>query len=144
MTSVLTRYVARLLLAPVLIVSVGILVKGYADVGDGFAAGVVAALALLLQYVAFGNDVVETSLPIRWSPGIAVAGLTLAVLVFAAPMALGDRPLEHLPAAGDEPVHIGSLALITAVAFDVGVFLLVLGAVGTIIGSLVDPDEEAP
>ncbi|HWV87593.1 MAG TPA: MnhB domain-containing protein [Capillimicrobium sp.] len=142
--SLLTRFVSRLLLAPVLIVAVGILVKGYADVGDGFAAGVVAALALLLQYVAFGSDAVESALPIRWAPGIAVAGLALAVLVFAGPMALGDRPLEHLPAPGDEPVHIGSLELITAVVFDVGVFLLVLGAVGTIIGSLIDPDEEAP
>ncbi|MBX5440725.1 MAG: sodium:proton antiporter [Solirubrobacteraceae bacterium] len=144
MTSILTRYVARALLAPVLIVSVGILVKGYADVGDGFAAGVVAALALLLQYVAFGTDAVEHALPIRWAPGIAIAGLAIAVLVFAVPMAFGEPPLEHAPPAGEEPVHLGSLELITAVVFDVGVFLLVIGAVGTIIGSLVDPDREAP
>ena len=144
MTSILTRYVSRLLLAPVLVVSFGIVVKGYADVGDGFAAGVVAALALLLQYVAFGRDVVEEALPIRWAPGIAIAGLTLAVLVFAIPLVFGDSPFEHVPPPGEEPVHVGSIELISAFAFDIGVFLLVLGAIGTIIGSLIDPDEEAP
>ncbi len=47
MTSVLTQTLARLLLAPILVVAVAVLVKGYADVGDGFAAGLVAALALV-------------------------------------------------------------------------------------------------
>jgi len=31
--------VARLLLVPVLMVAAAILIKGYVDVGDGFAAG---------------------------------------------------------------------------------------------------------
>ena len=56
MTSVLTQMVARGLLAPTLVVATAILVKGYADVGDGFAAGVVAALGILLQFLAFGRD----------------------------------------------------------------------------------------
>jgi multicomponent Na+:H+ antiporter subunit B len=38
-TTVLTRAVSRLLLAPVLMVAAAVLIKGYADVGDGFAAG---------------------------------------------------------------------------------------------------------
>ena len=58
-TTVLTRMVARLLLAPVLVVAAAVLVKGYADVGDGFAAGVIAALGVLLQYLAFGRAAVR-------------------------------------------------------------------------------------
>jgi len=132
-TTVLTRAVARMLLAPVLVVSVAVLVKGYVDPGDGFAAGVIAALGILVQYTAFGRTAVEGSLPVRRAPQLAIAGLLVAVLVTVVPWVLGRAPLEHLPAPGSEPVHVGSLELVTAFAFDVGVFGLVVGtAVGTI------------
>jgi multisubunit Na+/H+ antiporter MnhB subunit len=135
-TSVLTQMVARALLAPALVVAAAIVVKGYTDVGDGFAAGIVAALAVLLQYVAFGRDEVAAALPVRRAPLVGLAGLGIAVLVFALPVAAGDAPLEHRPAPGVQPGHIGSLELITAVVFDVGVFMLVLGAAVTIIDAL--------
>lgn len=141
MTSVLARMVARALLAPTLVVAVAILVKGYADVGDGFAAGVVVALGVLLQYVAFGRDEVVAALPVRQAPVVAMAGLGIGFCVFAVPLLLGGAPLEHWPPAEVEPVHVGSLELITAVAFDLGVFLLVLGASVTIIDALADPSE---
>jgi multisubunit Na+/H+ antiporter MnhB subunit len=141
-TSVLTRMVARGLLAPTLIVATAILVKGYADVGDGFAAGVIAALGILLQFLAFGRDEVAAALPIHRAHGVALTGLAVAVAVLTMPMLLGGAPLEHWPPAGEEPVHIGSLELISAVAFDIGVFLLVLGAAVAIIDALAASAEE--
>lgn len=144
MTSVLTRVVARSLLAPTLVVAVAILVKGYADVGDGFAAGIVAALGILLQFLAFGRDEVVEALPIRRAPAVALSGLVVGIAVFAVPLVLGGSPLEHWPAVGDEPVHIGSLELVSAVAFDVGVFLLVLGSAVTIIDALAAPRADDP
>ena len=142
MTSVLTRMVARGLLAPTLVVATAILVKGYADVGDGFAAGIVAALGILLQFLAFGRDEVAAALPIDRAPAIAVAGLAVAVAVLTVPMLVGGAPLEHWPPPGEEPIHIGSLELISAVAFDVGVFLLVLGSAVAIIDALAASAEE--
>ena len=142
MTSVLTRMVARGLLAPTLVVATAILVKGYADVGDGFAAGVVAALGILLQFLAFGRDEVTTALPIDRAPAVALSGLAIAVAVLTMPMLLGGAPLEHWPPPGEEPIHIGSLELISAVAFDVGVFLLVVGSAVTIIDALAASAEE--
>lgn len=136
MTSVLTQMVARALLAPGLVVAAAILVKGYADVGDGFAAGIVAALVVLLQYIAFGREQVAADLPVERAPLVGLAGLSLAVLVLVLPVAFGDAPLEHRPGPGEAPGHVGSLELITPVAFDVGVFLLVLGAAITIIDAL--------
>ncbi|HEU4898811.1 MAG TPA: MnhB domain-containing protein, partial [Actinomycetota bacterium] len=65
MTTALTRMVARLLLVPVLMVAAAFLIKGYVDVGDGFGAGVIAALGVLLQYLAFGRAAVERVLPVR-------------------------------------------------------------------------------
>ena len=142
MTSVLTRIVARGLLAPTLVVATAILVKGYADVGDGFAAGIVAALGILLQFLAFGRDEVTAALPIDRAPAVALSGLTIGVAVLTMPMLLGGAPLEHWPPPGEEPVHIGSLELIRAVAFDVGVFLLVLGSAVAIIDALAASAEE--
>jgi multisubunit Na+/H+ antiporter MnhB subunit len=127
-TTPLTRWAARLLLAPSFVVAAAVLVKGYADVGDGFSAGVIAALAILLQYVAFGYAVVEERLPVRLAPRAALAGLALALAVVFLPVLLGDPVGTHYPRAGTEPLHLGTLEVITAVAFDVGVFLLVLGA----------------
>ncbi len=141
MTSILTQTVARGMLVPTLVVAVAILVKGYADVGDGFAAGVVAGLGVLLQVLAFGREKVAQALPIRHAPMVAVVGLALGVLVFLVPMLLGDAPLQHAPAAGVKPGHVGSLELVTAVVFDVGVFLLVLGATVTIIDAIAAPGE---
>ncbi|HSK35676.1 MAG TPA: MnhB domain-containing protein [Actinomycetota bacterium] len=133
MTTVLTRMVARLLLVPVLMVAAAILIKGYVDVGDGFAAGVIAALGILLQYLAFGRSAVQQALPVRHAVKLAVAGLLLSLVVAFVPVLAGRAPLQHAPAPGAEVVHLDSLELLTAVAFDVGVFALVLGmAVATI------------
>jgi len=142
MTSVLTRMVARGLLAPTLVVAAAILVKGYADVGDGFAAGIVASLGILLQFLAFGRDDVAAALPISHARAVALCGLAIGVAVFTLPLLFGGAPLEHWPAPGQSPVHIGSLELITAVVFDIGVFLLVFGCAVTIIDALADAPEE--
>lgn len=132
-TTPMTQLVARLLLAPTFAVAAALLVKGYADVGDGFSAGVVAALGVLLQYVAFGRRETERLLPLRYAPLGAMLGLLLALVVAFAPTLWGQATFTHYPRPGTEPVHVGTLELITAVAFDLGVFLLVFGvAVGAI------------
>ena len=142
MTTVLTRAVARLLLAPVLMVAAAVLVKGYADVGDGFAAGVIAALGVLLQYLAFGRAAVERALPVRRAAQLAVGGLLLALAVAFLPALRGGAPLQHAPAPGAHVVKLGSLELIGAVAFDVGVFALVLGMAVATIGLIVGTRDE--
>ena len=136
MTGPLIESVARLLLAPSLVVALAILVKGYSDVGDGFTAGVVAGLGVLLQYVAFGYRHVQATLPVRLAPQVALAGLLLALAVGFVPVAWGEPPVTHYPRAGEEIVHVGTLELLTAVAFDFGVFLLVIGVVVGAVDSL--------
>ena len=74
--------VAPRLLGPALMVAAAIIVKGYADVGDGFSAGVIVALAIALRYVTLGPGRAERSLPIlRHAPAIAAGGLLLALAV---------------------------------------------------------------
>ena len=126
--TILTETVARLLLLPILVVAVAVLVKGYADVGDGFSAGVIAAMGILLQYVACGYQKVEPRFPVHLASKAAVAGLLLALLVVFGPLLLGQPLLTHFPPAGEAEVfHLGTLELHSAILFDVGIFLLIAG-----------------
>lgn len=157
-TSVMTRVVSRMLLLPTLVVAAGVLVKGYAQPGDGFSAGVIAALGIVLQYLAFGREQVRNLLPLRGLGALAYAGLLITLVVAIRPLFFGEPVLTHWPPPGEEPIYLGTLELITAVVFDLGIFLLVLGyATGTVdlIARLIsflerhgpneegDPDQEA-
>jgi multisubunit Na+/H+ antiporter MnhB subunit len=142
MVTPVVRAVARVLLAPSLVVAAAIIVKSYADVGDGFSAGVIVALAVALQYIALGWRGADVTLPIlRRAPAAALAGLLLALAVGFAPALRGLPLFTHLPPAGSPPVRIGTLELTTAVVFDVGVFLLVVGALVTLVHHLARPGE---
>jgi multicomponent Na+:H+ antiporter subunit B len=129
--------VAPRLLGPAVMVAAAIIVKGYTDVGDGFSAGVIVALAIALRYVAFGTEDAERSLPVlRHAPAVAAGGLLLALAVGFLPVVAGDPPFTHRPAPGAHVVELGSLELISAVAFDLGVFLLVSGVLVTLVHHL--------
>lgn len=135
--------VARLLWGPSLVVAVSLIVKGYTDVGDGFAAGVVVALGISLSYLALGPEGAERVLPfLRHSPLFLVGGLVLALTAGFFPLALGEPLFSHHPAPGEDVVHIGSLELFTPLLFDLGVFLLVVGVLSVLLHQLatVDPD----
>ncbi len=142
MSTIVTRTVARLLFAPVLVIALAILVKGYATTGDGFSAGVVAGLGVLMQRAAFPPEVIEGTLFVRSAPRIALAGLAIALVVAFVPVAFGDALLTHRPGPGEDAVFIGTLELITAFAFDVGIFALVLGTVVGILSMLGDLAHE--
>ncbi len=135
--SIIIYVVAPRLLGPALMFAAAMIVKGDADVGDGFSAAVIVALAITLRYLAFGTKRAELSLPIlRHAPAVTVAGLLIALAVGFAPVAFGDPPFTHQPPPGEDVVKIGTLELISAVAFDIGVFLLVCGALVTLVHQL--------
>lgn len=143
-TSVMTRVIARLLLMPTVVTAAAILVKGYVEPGDGFSAGVVVALGILMQYLAFGRVQAEKLLPLRGIGYGAFVGLLVTLAVAFRPLFVGEPFMTHWPPPGDDVIYLGTLELITAVAFDVGIFLLVVGyGTGTIglIARLVDRIE---
>lgn len=123
----MTRMVCRLLFAPTLIVALATLVKGYSEAGDGFAAGIIAGLAFLMQFVAFGERQVRHVLHTRFAPLVAQLGIVLALITTFFPILLGKPLLTHFPLPNEPAIHLGSLELITAFVFDVGVFMLVAG-----------------
>lgn len=141
MSGPLTDGAARVLLGPVLMVGAAILIKGYAAVGDGFSAGLVIALGLLLQYVAFGREHVEKRLPLSHLPRFALGSLLVVLLLVFVPVAAGLPPLTHQPAAAQAP-KFGTLELTTALAFDAALCVLVVGSVIGIVHAVGQSREE--
>ena len=135
--SVVLAVVAPRVLGPAFMLAAAIIVKGYNDVGDGFSAGVIVALAIALRYVTWGAERTERSLPVlRHAPAVAAGGLLIALGVGFLGVAFGDPPFTHLPGPGEHVVKIGTVELITAVAFDLGLFALVAAALVILIHNL--------
>ncbi|MGM0701176.1 MAG: monovalent cation/H+ antiporter subunit A [Pseudomonadota bacterium] len=118
--------VSQILLPLALLVSVYIFLRGHSQPGGGFIAGLITATALLLQYMARGHDWTRARLPVSY-PVIAVSGLAVALAtglgswLFGYPFLTAAFGHFHLPLIGD-------FELATAMLFDLGVFLAVVGA----------------
>jgi multicomponent K+:H+ antiporter subunit A len=132
------RVAARIVLPLALVASVYIFWRGHNLPGGGFIAGLVTAIALVLQYMALGQDRAEAILHAgggrrytRWiGTGLAIAGLTgVGAFVFGRPF---------LTSAFGHPVVpvLGELPLATAALFDLGVYITVVGATMLMLSAL--------
>lgn len=118
---------ARILLVPGFVMAIAIMLKGYSDIGDGFSAGVIAALVIVVQGLAFGSDELENIAAARLAPMMGFVGLGLAYALAFIPVLFGYPILTHFPRMNHGVAHFGVLEFITPVLFDIGVFLVVYG-----------------
>ncbi len=131
--SALLRGVAGLAVAVTFLIAAFLHWRGHNDPGGGFIAGLVAALGLVLYAAARGVPAARRFFSIP-PEVLCVVGLALAWLTAAAPLIFGAAFFEHF---------MGPYGLGTALAFDTGVFCVVVG-LGTRIGwALLNPSEEA-
>lgn len=124
----------RLMFAVIAVFSMYLLVRGHNQPGGGFVAGLTFAVALILQYMADGTRSIEERLDLRpmrlIGLGLLIATATgIGAWVFAHPFLTSHTAHLTLPLVGE--VHVPS-----AMAFDVGVFLLVVGATALILIAL--------
>jgi multisubunit Na+/H+ antiporter MnhB subunit len=127
MNNGMARQAARILLLPTWMIAFAILIKGYSDSGDGFSAGVIAALGVIMQYLTYGTAIAEKLRPVRYARQTAMAGLLIALSVAFIPVLRGQPIMTHYPGPDHHATHLGSLELTTPFLFDIGVFLLVMG-----------------
>jgi multicomponent K+:H+ antiporter subunit A len=123
---VLLSVAARILLPFALLVSVYIFLRGHNLPGGGFIAGLVTSVALVMQYMAGGLVETAKKLPFDFPKvigvGILIAGLTgLGSFVFGSAFLTSAFGYPSLPL-------IGKVPLASAAAFDLGVYLTVVGA----------------
>jgi multicomponent K+:H+ antiporter subunit A len=134
----LLRMAAHIVLPMALVVSAFIFWRGHNLPGGGFIAGLVTAVALLLQYVAQGQNQAEALLHgragrrfTRWiGSGLAIAGLTgVGAFVFGRPFLTSAHGSPQVPVLGDLP-------LASAAVFDLGVYITVVGATMLMLSAL--------
>lgn len=123
----MVQTMARLLLVPGWIIALALMFKGYVDIGDGFSAGVIAALVVVVQGLAFGSEEMERMVLARMAPIMAFIGLGIAYGIAFVPVLFGKPIMYHWPPMNASVVHFGVLEFITPVLFDIAVFLVVYG-----------------
>ncbi len=141
--TLLVRHVSSFLLPASMVIALAILVKGYTQVGDGFAAGVVAALGVVVQYVGHGREDARAKLSAWLGMKGLLVGLALMLFVVFAPTLRGQSLVTHFPAPEASLTSVGSIDLHTAALFDVGVFLVVLNALVLVLDHLIELREDA-
>ena len=124
------RTAARIVLPLALVVSGYIFWRGHNLPGGGFIAGLVTAVALVLQYMANGQTRADAVLHAagglrytRWiGGGLTIAGMTgLAAFLFGRPFLTSAHGHPSVPLLGELP-------LASAALFDLGVYVTVVGA----------------
>ena len=133
----IVKVVAPRLFPVAIILAFALIVKGYTDVGEGFGAGVIVGLAVGLRYVVLGPERADESMPfVRRVNALAALGLLIALACGFVGVPLGEPPFTHHPLPGEPVLKVGTLELTTAVGFDIGLFLLVVGVVVLLIREL--------
>jgi multicomponent K+:H+ antiporter subunit A len=110
----------------IITLSAYLFLRGHDLPGGGFAAGITLAIAFLRQYLGTNVREVEDRLrilPLRWmATGLLVAAATgIGSWLFGFPFLTSHARYLDLPLVGRVPFA-------TALLFDVGVYLLVVGA----------------
>ncbi|AOA59365.1 monovalent cation/H+ antiporter subunit A [Acinetobacter larvae] len=134
------RMTASWILPLALVVSFYIFLRGHNYPGGGFIAGLITAMALVIQFMAIGQDHAESILKAKsgrryesWiGTGLCIAGLSGMASWF------WGRPfLTSAHIYVDAPLW-GKMHLASAAAFDLGVYVTVVGATMLLISVLGD------
>ena len=134
------RITASWVLPLALVVSFYIFMRGHNYPGGGFIAGLITAMALIIQYIVLGQDHAEQLLRARsgrlyeiwigW--GLTIAGLTgMAAWFWGRPFLTSAHIFVH-------PPLLGKMHLASAAVFDLGVYITVVGATMLMISVLAD------
>jgi len=116
---------SRLLLPLALLVAIFVLLRGHNLPGGGFIAGLITAVALITQYLANGIAWTRSRMSTRLHPMIGI-GLLIATAtglgswVFGYPFLTSTFTHLHWPL-------VGEFELASAMLFDLGVYLVVVG-----------------
>ena len=118
---------ARIIFHTTWVGSLYMLFAGHNRPGGGFVGGLVAGAAIALRFIAGGIGDVRGLTRLRpWT--ILGSGLAIAAVTALVPIVLGDPVLTSGVWEVDVPL-LGTVKTTSALAFDIGVYVAVVGLV---------------
>jgi multicomponent K+:H+ antiporter subunit A len=126
--------VSQSILPLALLISAYIFLRGHNMPGGGFIAGLITTIAIIQQYIAHGIDWMQTRFRFEYSILIA-SGLLIATLTGMGSMVLGYPFLTSWFDYLTWPI-VGKFEVASAIAFDLGVYLTVVGSTLMILTNL--------
>lgn len=132
--SLLLEVATRLIFHVIVMFSLYVLFVGHHEPGGGFAAGLIAGIALTLRYLAGGRHELGEAAPV--DAGVVMgSGLVIAAASAAAGLIAGRAALTSWMLDWSIP-GIGDIHLTTSTVFDIGVYVVVIGMVLEMLRSL--------
>lgn len=128
MYSVILQATTRILVPIQLVLSLIVFLRGHNEPGGGFIAALIAAAAFTLHMIAFGRD--STRRLIRIDPLVLIALGWFSALSSGVVSLFSEIPFMTGVWGGALYVPVvGKVKIGTVLFFDLGVYLLVMGAV---------------
>ncbi|MBD9386337.1 Na+/H+ antiporter subunit B [Agrobacterium sp. AGB01] len=139
MNTIILRTIAPIITSLMVLFSIFVLLRGHNEPGGGFIGGLIAVSALAIYGIAFGVNAVRRA--IRFHPlAIAGAGLLLATVSGLVSVIAG---VPFMTGLWVYPSLFGvEVPLATVMSFDVGVYLVVVGAITSIALALEERDVD--
>ncbi|WP_280331906.1 Na+/H+ antiporter subunit A [Nocardia wallacei] len=125
--SMVLAMTTRLVFPTLMVLSAYFFFAGHNAPGGGFAGGLTAGLALVLRYLAGGRYELAEALPVD-AGHVLGAGLALSAGTATGSLLLGAPPLSSAIVEVTLPL-LGHVKFVTALLFDLGVYLIVVGLV---------------
>lgn len=139
MRTIIFRTFAPYIAALMVLFSIFVLLRGHNEPGGGFIGGLIAASALAIYGIACGVAAVRRALGVH-PMSLAGLGLLLSALSGLLSAFLGQAYMTSQWAT----VHVFGTAvdLSTPMFFDIGVYLVVVGAIGSIALALEERESD--
>jgi len=139
MRTVIFRAIAPYLTSLMVLFSIFVLLRGHNEPGGGFIGGLIAASALAIYGIACGVEPVRRA--IYFHPmGISAFGLFVGTLAGVLSVFAG---VPFMTGLWVYPMLFGvEIALSSVLVFDIGVYLVVVGAIGSIALALEERDRD--
>jgi multicomponent Na+:H+ antiporter subunit A len=132
--SLVMEVATRIIFPLIMVLSAYFFFAGHNAPGGGFAGGLTAGLALVLRYLAGGRYELGETLPLD-AGKILGTGLLLSAGTGLASLLVGAPVLSSALIEIDVPV-LGTVKFVTALFFDLGVYLIVVGLVLDVLRSI--------
>ncbi|MBA4774856.1 Na(+)/H(+) antiporter subunit B [Agrobacterium salinitolerans] len=139
MNTLILRTVTPVVTSLMVLFSIFVLLRGHNEPGGGFIGGLIAVSALAIYGIAYGVTAVRRA--IVFHPlAIAGAGLLLSMLSGLVSMAAG---VPFMTGLWVYPNLFGvEIPLSTVMSFDIGVYLVVVGAITSIALALEERESD--